>query len=210
MPAPALDDAIDAVVRMIIDDGFDRVDLRSVSRRLDCTEAELSEIVPTLEALVVRTLERETNQMIGAALDNISRDPNGGFLSRIYYYVLTSVYENELVRRLYLTDPRSLGRMVSAIDGFEFRPRTAIPEQLVIDLQNAGIVRHDSHPATVAAILTALSAGLALSAPTIDFDRAARGAEDALRTLVDADIVDTTRGKEIYHAYALELQTAFR
>lgn len=209
MTHPDLDAVIDVVVRMIIDDGFDRVDLRSIARHLDCPEDELTAVVPSVEWIVVRTLERETNRMLHIALDNISRDPRGGMLSRIYYYVLISVYENPFIRQLYLADPRSLGRIVSAIDGFEFQPRTAIPEQLVFDLQEAGMVRHDSHPPTVSAILTALSAGLALSAATVDFDRAARGIEEALRELVDTDAADTTRGKEIYHAYAQDLASTF-
>jgi hypothetical protein len=54
-------------------------------------------------------------------------------------------------------------------------------------------------------MLTIYSAGLALTAPHEDLDRAVRGVTELLSRVVDVDVNDTTPGKTAFYDWAQSL-----
>jgi hypothetical protein len=139
-------------------------------------------------------------------VDHIERDPEGGRLSRIYYYTLSAVYERPLARVLYTVDRDAMNSIMRSANSFSYVPGVGIRADLIETMQRVGMVRRDVDAGTVSHMLTIFSAGLALTAPHDDLDRIVRGVTDLLAQVVDEEnVVDTTPGKAAFFDWALSL-----
>jgi hypothetical protein len=139
-------------------------------------------------------------------VDDIERDPEGGKLSRIYYYTLSAVYERPLARTLYTSDRDAMNSIMRHANSFKYIPGVGIRADLIETMQRVGMVRRDVDAGTVSHMLTIFSAGLALTAPHDDIDRVVRGVTDLLAQVVDEEnVVDTTPGKAAFFDWALNL-----
>jgi hypothetical protein len=75
-----------------------------------------------------------------------------------------------------------------------------------IDLmKDAGMVRHDIDSPGLSAVITAISAGAALTAPHEELDHLIDGLTLLLERSADTDAVDTTPGKTTFVEYATRL-----
>jgi hypothetical protein len=75
-------------------------------------------------------------------------------------------------------------------------------------MQVAGMARRDIDARTISHMLTIYSAGLALTAPHDDLDRAVSGVTEILSRVVDAEVADTTPGKAAFYDWAMSLSGA--
>ena len=204
-PDPDLDQALDVAADLVIHDSLGAVTIRSVATRLDISETELLKLFPTLTDLLVSMVNREYAAMFRVVLDNVERDPLGGLLSRIVRYTLTAIYERELARALYLSDPDGLNSIMRASYGLGHTPHLRLRATFIEQMQIAGMVREDVDPEWVTAAIAAVSAGIALTAPHNDLDDIVDGIALMLDRSVDAQVSDTSPGKIVFGEYATSL-----
>ena len=87
-------------------------DSRSRACRESACRSALSSEFGTIEEALVLMLNREFTGIYLSMVDHIERDPDGGRLSRIYYYTLSAVYERPLARTLYTVDREAMNAIM--------------------------------------------------------------------------------------------------
>lgn len=202
MPTTTQQSVLDAAAAIVLGDGFDALSLRRLARHLDRPLADIDAHFPALESLVARLLTREAERLARVIGDHIDRDPLGGLPSRIFRYSLVAVYEQPVARALYLDAPSSLARMVHLVDGLAELPVLSVHADFLPALQRAGMMRDDVDPRTIAALLDAVGAGVAVAATRQQIDDVAAGLATLLERAADADVEDTTPGKLLFAQYA--------
>jgi AcrR family transcriptional regulator len=186
--------------------GFDSLTLESLAHASGLSAAELRDRFGGLEPILVLMLNREFTGIYMSMVDHIERDPDGGKLSRIYYYTLAGVYERPLARTLYTVDRDAMNVIMRSANSFRYMPGVGVRADLIETMQSVGMVRRDVDAGTVSNMLTIFSAGLALTAPHEDLDRVVRGVTDLLAQVVDEPgIDDTTPGKTAFFEWATSL-----
>lgn len=200
-----LDDVLDAASDLVIHDGFDALSFRRLSIQLGVAEEDVARTAGSVEQMLVALLNREFRSMYSELIDNIERDPLGGRLSRIYRYVLTAVYERPLARALYLTDRDALHRMLRATNGMTYIPQLGARSEFIDVMKGAGVVRADADSTAVSAVISAVCAGTALTAPNGQLDDIADGLALLLERSVDTAQPDTSAAKAIFVNYAMSL-----
>jgi AcrR family transcriptional regulator len=197
--ARVLDVAADIVAR----GGFDTLTLESLADAAEVSREHVADLFGTLEQTLVLMLNREFTGIYMSMVDHIERDPDGGKLSRIYYYTLAGVYERPLARTLYTVDREAMNTIMRSPNSFQYMPGVGLRADLVESMQSAGMVRRDVDAGTVSHMLTIFSAGLAITSPHEDLDRIVRGVTDLLAQVVDEEgIQDTTPGKAAFFEWA--------
>jgi AcrR family transcriptional regulator len=200
--ARVLDVAADIVAR----GGFEGLTLAGLAAECHVSLTALEREFGTIDDALVLMLNREFTGIYLSMVDHIERDPDGGRLSRIYYYTLAAVYERPLARTLYTVDREAMNRIMRNANSFGYIPGVGIRADLIETMQRVGMVRRDVDAGTVSHMLTIFSAGLALTAPHTDLDRVVRGVTDLLAQVVDEDnVTDTTPGKAAFFDWALNL-----
>ena len=205
LPAPDLDEVLDVTAELVVKDSLGAVSIRSVATRLEISDDELLEIFPTLTDLLVSMVNREYVAMFRVVLDNVERDPLGGLLSRIVRYTLTAIYERELARALYMSDPDGLNSIMRASYGLGHTPHLRLRSSFIEQMQLAGMVREDVDPEWITAAVSTLAAGMALTSPHDDLDDIVDGISLMLDRSVDVAVEDTTPGKVVFCEYATSL-----
>ena len=200
-----LDDVLDVASDLVVNDSVGAVTARSVSGRLGIAEDVLLRLFPTVTDLLVSMVNREYAAMFSVVLDNVERDPLGGLLSRICRYTLTATYERPLARALYLSDPEALNAIMRASHGLDHTPHLRLRSTFVEQMQLAGMVRDDVDPEWIAATVSTLAAGIALTSPHDDLDDILDGLALLLDRAVDAEVTDTTPGKAAFSEYTTSL-----
>ncbi len=196
---------LDAAGNLIMNDGYAAVTLASIASRSGLSLHDVTDIFPTANDALVAMLNREFNGMYSVILQNIERDARGGLLSRMYTYIFTAVYERPLAKTLYVIDREALNSIMRNSHSFVYTPTIGIQSELLGALQQAGMIRGDVDVETVASVLKACSAGLALTAPHDDLGLIIDGLSMLLSRGVDADVDDTSPGKAAFYHWATNL-----
>ena len=205
MDESGLEELLDAASHLVVEDGFDAVSIPRIALQAEVSEDQVLAHFGSLEDLLVAMLNREFTQLWRDILDDIERDPRGGLISHIYRYTLTGVYERPLVRALYLADRDGLNTIMRATHGFAYVPEFGVRAEFIIRMQAAGMVRPEVDAENLSAVLSAVSAGAALTAPNSRLDDVSEGLFHLLSTAVDADVDDTAPGKVTFVEYAMSL-----
>lgn len=199
------DEILDATAYLVTEDGFDAVSILSIAMKAGVSEDQVLAHFGSLEDLLVAMLDREFERLRREILDDLDRDPRGGLLSHIYRYTISGVYESPLVRALYLADRDGLNTIMRSTYGFSHLPGFGVKTGFVERMKAVGMVRPEVDAEALAAVLTAVSAGAALTAPDSHLDLVSIGLFDLLSASVDAEVDDTTPGKATFAEYAMDL-----
>jgi len=199
------DRLLDTASRLVTEDGFDAVSIAGIAHAADVSRDDVLASFGSLEDLLVSMLNREYRRLWADLVDDIERDPRGGLLSQIYRYTLSGVYENPLVRALYLADRNGLNTIVRSTHGFAYVPDFRVRASFIETMQEAGMVRREVDADALAALLSAVAAGAALTAPSTSVDLVNQGLVDLLSRAVDTEAADTTPGKIAFVEFALSL-----
>lgn len=205
---PLAEQILEASAEILIGDGFEALGYGTIAQRLGRGRDDIVAVFPVFEDLLAGLLARETSELTRIIVDNVERDPRGGLPSRIFGYALGAVFEHRFARALYLSDPAGLNSIMRAIDGVSIVPDLSVHPQLLAALQEAGMVRPDVDPAAITAVISVLGSGVAMSAPGQQLDDVSAGLMMLLERGVDADVVDTTPGKNVFFRYAESLVVA--
>jgi AcrR family transcriptional regulator len=194
---------LDVAADIVANGGFDTLSLESLADAAEVSPEHVADLFGTLEQTLVLMLNREFTGIYMSMVDHIERDPEGGKLSRIYYYTLAGVYERPLARTLYTVDREAMNTIMRSPNSFQYMPGVGLRADLIETMQRAGMVRRDVDAGTVSHMLTIFSAGLAITSPHEDLDRIVRGVTDLLAQVVDEEgIQDTTPGKAAFFEWA--------
>jgi AcrR family transcriptional regulator len=197
---------LDVASEIVAGGGFDTLSLELLAHESAVSVESVVEVFGTLEEVLVVMLNREFTGIYRSMVDDIERDPEGGKLSRIYYYTLSAVYERPLARTLYTVDRDAMNSIMRHAKSFKYVPGIGIRADLIETMQRIGMVRRDVDAGTVSHMLTIFSAGLALTSPHEDLDRIVRGVTDLLAQVVDEEgVEDTGPGKAAFIDWALNL-----
>lgn len=199
------EELLDAAAYLVVEDGFDAVSIPRIAAQAMVSEDQVLAHFGSLEDLLVAMLNREYSTLWTIVIDDIERDPRGGLLSHIYRYVITGVYERPLVRALFLADRDGLNTIMRSTHGFTYVPEIGTRADFIDRMKDAGMVRPEVDSESLAALMSAVSAGAALTSPHSQLDLVADGLFDLLTAAVDADVDDTTPGKTTYVEYSLSL-----
>ncbi len=200
-----LDTVLDAASAIVLSDGFESANLRSIAARARITEEELLQLFSSPGQLFVSMLNREYGGIYRVIVDHIDRDPLGGLLSRIYRHTISAVYERPLARLLYMTDPVALNTILREAYGFNYMPHIGLRAEFIDLMKAAGMVRLDIDSGSLSAVITAVSAGAALTAPHEELELVVNGLAVLLERSADTDVVDTAAGKAAFVEYATGL-----
>ena len=199
---------LDVASDIVASGGFDTLTLDRLADAAGVPVDLILTLFGSIEQTLVVMLNREFTGIYVSMVDHIERDPEGGRLSRIYYYTLAAVYERPLARSLYTIDRDAMNTIMRSANSFGYIPGTGVRADLIETMQEVGMVRRDVDAGTVSHMLTIFSAGLALTAPHDDLDRIVRGVMDLIAQVVDEEgIVDTTPGKAAFFDWALSLSS---
>jgi AcrR family transcriptional regulator len=194
---------LDAAADIVANGGFDTLALEGLADAAGISTDQILELFGSFEQTLVAMLNREFTGIYMSMVDHIERDPEGGKLSRIYYYTLAGVYERPLARTLYTADREAMNAIMRSANSFDYLPGVGVRADLIETMQSVGMVRRDVDAGTVSHMLTIFSAGLALTAPHDDLDRIVRGVTDLLSQVVDEEgIEDTGPGKAAFFNWA--------
>lgn len=202
-----LNELLDAASHLVTEDGFDAVSVSRIAAQAEVSDDQVLAHFGSLEDLFVAMLNREFTVLGTDILDDIDRDPRGGLLSHIYRYVLTGVYERPLVRALYLADRDGLNTIMRSTHGFNYIPDFGIRAAFIERMKEVGMVRTAVDADRLSAVLSAVSAGAALTAPNSQLDLVSEGLFQLLESAVDAEVDDTSPGKAAFVDYAMSLGT---
>lgn len=205
MDEPEVEGLLDAAAHLVTEDGFESVSVARIARQAAVCEDRVLAHFGSLEDLFVAMLNREFSRLWTDTLDSIERDPRGGQLSHIYRHTLAGVYERPLVRALYLSDRDGLNTIMRATHGFAYIPELAVRADFITRMKDAGMVRPEVDACSLSAVLSAVSAGAALTAPHSQLDLVSQGLFELLSASVDADVDDTSPGKITFVEYAVTL-----
>lgn len=200
-----LDALLDVAADLVVDDGFDALTLSQVAARSRLTHDDVLAAYGSMQDLMVAMLNREFTRIWTFVVDSIDRDPRGGLLSRIYRYTLAGVYEQPLTRALYLMDRNGLHTIMRAAHGLPNVPSFVVRPEFIVRMKEVGMVRPDVDALELSAMLSAVSAGAALTAPYSQIDHVNAGLTFLLERSVDADVVDTQPGKTAFITYTTRL-----
>ncbi|HEU0205630.1 MAG TPA: hypothetical protein VFQ74_02925 [Pseudolysinimonas sp.] len=200
-----VDVILDAASAIVLADGFGSANLSRIAARARATEAQLLELFHSPGQLFVSLLNREYAGIFRKIVDHMDRDPLGGLLSHIYRHTLGAVHERPLARALYLTDPIALNTIMREAYGFDYMPRLGVRAEFIDMMKRAGMVRHDIDSSSLSALITAVSAGAALTAPHEELDPLINGLVTVLERAADTDAIDTSAGKAAFVDYAAGL-----
>ena len=199
------DELLDAASYLVIEDGFDAVSIAQIARQAAVAEDQVLAHFGSLEDLLVAMLNREFAALWTDIIDDIERDPKGGLLSHIYRYTLIGIYESPLVRALYLADRDGFNTIMRSSHGLSNLPDFGMRAAFIERMKDAGMVRADVNAERLSAVISAVSAGAALTAPHSRLDLVNEGLFELLERAVDADVEDTAPGKATFVKFAASL-----
>lgn len=210
MDQTELDTVLDVASDLLVNDGYESVTLQRVAHDAGIPLERIESSFGTTEELLVGALNREFGLMFRVILDNVERDPRGGLVSHICRYTLAAIYERPVARALYLIDRSGLNELMRSTHGFSYVPRLGIRAEFLERMKEVGMVRADVDAAQVSAVLSAVSAGVALTSPHSQVDEVSGGLFTLLSRAVDADVEDTSAGKRVFIDYATSLASRLR
>jgi AcrR family transcriptional regulator len=122
---------LDAAGDLITHDGYSAVTLQSIAARTGLSVAEVAEVFPTANDALVAMLNREFRGMYAIIAQNIDRDPRGGLLSRMYAYILSSIYERPLAKVLFVIDRDALNSIMRHAHSSAYMPTIGVRTELI-------------------------------------------------------------------------------
>ena len=193
-----VDRVLDAATSIVLQDGFESANLRTIAAKARITEEELLTLFTSPGHLFGALLDREYAGIFRVTMDHIERDPLGGLLSHMYRHTIGAIHERPLARALYLTDPVALNTIMRSSYGFDYLPELGPRAEFIDLMKDAGMVRHDIDSTSLSAVLGSVVAGASLTAPHEDLDRLVNGLTVMLERSVDTEVRDTSRGKHAF------------
>ena len=207
MARPSVDTEVilDAAAEVLAEHGSKRTTMDDISARAGVAKGVLYLRFDSKETLSRAVIARELGLALATTRSEVAADPHGGLLSRLFVHSLTALYTRPLLRALYKGAVRT-GRRPDDQTAL-YRSRLPVSADFVRRMRDAGMVRADLDPETLAANLAVWNVGLVQTAPHEDLDALILGMGEMIARAADTDVTDTTPGKECFRRLADDLES---
>ncbi|WP_239648125.1 TetR/AcrR family transcriptional regulator [Nocardiopsis ganjiahuensis] len=202
MARPSVDTEVilTAAAEAFAEHGSRRTTMDDISARAGVAKGVLYLRFDSKEALSRAVTDREMRLALATTRAEVAADPRGGLLSRLFVHSLTALHTRPFLRSLYQEELRPGPRAND--QRALYRERLPISADFVLRMREAGMVRADLDPETLAANLAVWNVGLARTAPHEGLDALILGMGELVARAADADVTDTAPGKECFEHFA--------
>lgn len=204
-PSVATEVILEAAAEALAEHGSKRTTMDDISARAGVAKGVLYLRFDSKEALSRAVIDREMGLALATTRAEVAADSRGGLLSRLFVHSLTALHTRPFLRSLYKGEVGPARR--PSDHGALYRARLPISADFVRRMRDAGMVRSDLGPETLAANLAVWNVGLARTAPHEDLDALILGMGEMVARAADADVTDTTPGKRCFARLADDLET---
>ncbi|GAA1462873.1 TetR/AcrR family transcriptional regulator [Nocardiopsis exhalans] len=203
-PSVSTEVILDAAAEAFSAHGTRRTTMEDVALRAGVAKGVLYLRFDSKESLARAVVDREMALALATSRAEVAADPRGGLLSRLFVHSLTALHTRPFLIALYKGEVGPGGR--PSDQESQYRDRLPISTDFVRRMRDAGMVRADLEPGPLAANLAVWNVGLALTAPHEDPGALILGMGELVARAADADVTDTTPGKECFARLADDLE----
>jgi AcrR family transcriptional regulator len=196
---------LDAAAEALAEHGSRRTTMDDIAARAGVAKGVLYLRFDSKGALARAVTDRELGLALATTRAEVAADPRGGLLSRLFVHSLTALHTRPFLSFLY-QEELGPGRRPGD-QGALYRERLPISAGFVRRMRDAGMVRADLEPGALAANLAVWNVGLARTAPHADLDALILGMGELVARAADADVTDTSPGKDCFQRLADDLET---
>ncbi|MCB0108844.1 MAG: TetR/AcrR family transcriptional regulator [Caldilineaceae bacterium] len=208
---------LDVTRDLIIRYGYDKMSMNDIADAAGISKGAIYLHFASKDELFEAIFYREFRAYAATWYARILADPQGGTIGGIYQAVLYAVNSNPFITAVVKKDPRVLGTYLRKPNNI-FANMTApgLLDEMVVALQEAGVIRRDLEPLLITHIMDMLSYGLvalpdqkaADAIPPFD-DLLATIAEMLDRLLTPPAGADSAAGKRVIAAWAGKIESYF-
>ncbi len=206
MARPSVDTGVilDAAAAAMAEHGSRRTTMDEVSHRAGVAKGVLYLRFDSKEALTRAVAGHEMGLALATTRAEVAADPRGGLLSRLFVHSLTALHTRPFLRALYKGEIGPVRR--PSDQDSPYRARLPMGADFVRRMREAGMVRSDLDPESLATNLAVWNVGLARTAPHDDLDGLILGMGELVARAADTGTTDTTPGKECFARLADDLE----
>lgn len=208
---------LDATADLIIRYGYDKMSMNDIAAAAGISKGAIYLHFASKDELFEAIFYREFRVYAARWYEGIMANPQGGTIGGIYQAVLYAVNSNPFITAVVKKDPRVLGNYLHKPDNL-FANMTApgLLDEMVVALQEAGVIRRDLDPLLITHLMDMISYGLVglpdqKAADAIPpFDALMETIAEMLdRLLTPPTGADSAAGKRVIQAWAGKIQEYF-
>jgi AcrR family transcriptional regulator len=152
---------IEAAIRLILRQGYDKSSMSDIAEEVGLSRGLLYLHFENKEALFKAVIEAEILEYAQLWFQAIENDPRGGTVGGIYRAVLSAIRQRPLMSAIIKRDKRVFGNYLRRADNvFASMQKSAVNDNLLRQLQEAGAIRADVDTRLYSHIMDLMSFGL--------------------------------------------------
>ena len=160
---------LDAAANLITRYGYEKTTVSDIAREAGISKGAIYLHYSSKEALFESLLKREMRRYRREWLEAFEADPRGGTLGGLYKAILSSLDRNPFVAAMLSQDSRVFGNYVRRPGNVvRTRKHMSMRQEIIANLQEAGVIRRDVDPRIVAHIMNLLAYGLVAISQIMD------------------------------------------
>lgn len=188
---------LDATARTLERRRIDDVSMSDIAAGAGVSKGLLYLRFADREDLIRALIDREFRATLIATHAAIDSDVDGGLLSRAYVHTISALRSRPLLFRLYTGQADDLAAFVRSQPPERYAPRVAAGHRYVAAMKESGMIRTDLG-GRLGTVLSAFAIGVAAGAANLDVDEVVAGLSLFIAAGIDAEVSDTTPGKEAF------------
>jgi len=152
---------LDAAKDLFLHYGFDKTTMNDIAREAGVAKSTIYTRWKKKDDLFDTLVWRESKDYTEIWMERVEADPDGGTYGGWMRHALGAFFENDFLRAIYKNDRRMIGGMLQR-RGTEqmFMQRMQMFIGFFKQMQDAGVVRKDVDPLTIAYLMNSLQYGL--------------------------------------------------
>ncbi|MCB0128879.1 MAG: TetR/AcrR family transcriptional regulator, partial [Caldilineaceae bacterium] len=152
---------LDVTRDLIIRYGYDKMSMNDIADAAGISKGAIYLHFASKDELFEAIFYREFRAYAATWYERLMADPQGGTIGGIYKAVLYAVNSNPFITAVVKKDPRVLGNYLRKPDNL-FANMTApgLLDEMIVALQEAGVVRRDLDPRLVTHLMDMIAYGL--------------------------------------------------
>ncbi|MFL1381164.1 MULTISPECIES: TetR family transcriptional regulator [unclassified Nocardiopsis] len=199
-PSVDTDVILEAAADLLARHGAARTTMEDIAARAGVAKGVLYLRFNGKDALLRAVVDRELARALAVTRAGVAADPRGGLLSRLFVHSLTALHSRPFLVALYQGSVRRGGPAADAPD--LYRSRSVLGADFLREMSARGMLRAGTDPDALAANLAVWNTGLAATAPHEDVGSLILSMGGLIALAADADVDDTTPGKECFERLA--------
>jgi len=190
-----------AASQLIARYGFDKTTMDDIAREAGVSKGAIYLHWSNKEELFDHLLLVEMQKTLDDFWSRVDGDPQGGTIGKMYEYAVLAMQDNPFVRALYTQESRILGDYVRRRGAERYAPRFLFSQEMIRQMQAAGLVRADLAVDVIAYLMSVIAYGfigiesIIPADKTPALDAVAAGLADTAQRAFGAEGGDPEAGK---------------